>query len=241
MQYEYIQINGEKLYFYLQKKSVKNMILKVKSNKEIYLTVPKRVTIKQAKEFVAKKIDWIKKQQNYYENFEDMKETTEFNDGDRVYFLGKKYILKIMASEKNQVEFDNEYLKLMIKEKYIENKEYIKNTYNKILREYAMKLFQDLVIKYQALMKKYGIKFPEIEIRKMKSRWGSCFYTKNKIVLNFSLIKTPMSCIEYVIVHELSHFKYHNHSKDFYNFVSIFVPDWKERRRVLNKEYGFII
>lgn len=90
-------------------------------------------------------------------------------------------------------------------------------------------------------MAKYRIKVPEIEIRKMKSRWGSCFWTKNKIVLNLSLIKVPILCTEYVVVHELSHFKFQNHSKNFYNFISLFIPDWNERRRILNKEYGFVI
>ena len=71
----------------------------------------------------------------------------------------------------------------------------------------------------------------------MKSRWGCCFPFKNKVVFNLSLIKTPIDCVEYVVIHELSHFKYRNHSKDFYNFVAIYMPNWKEKRKVLNKEY----
>ena len=217
------------------------MILRVKSSSEIVLTIPKRVTIEQGKEFVKKKINWIKKQQYKYKSFENKKETSNFENGDIVYFLGNKYKLKVIPNEKNSIKIENEYLILNIRKNYIENKVYISNTYDKLLKEYAKIVFQDLVIKYQAQMIKYKIKIPEIEIRKMKSRWGSCFCTKNKIVLNLSLIKTPIECVEYVVVHELSHFRYQNHSKNFYDFISIFIPDWNERRRILNKEYGFVI
>lgn len=217
------------------------MILRVKSSSEIFLTIPKRVTIKQGKEFVKKKIYWIKKQQDKYKSFENKRETSNFRNGDIVYFLGNKYKLKLIPSEKNFFKIDDEYLTLNIRKNYIENKEYISKIYDKLLKEYAKTVFKDLVIKYQSQMVKYKIKMPEIEIRKMKSRWGSCFCTKNIIVLNLSLIKTPIECIEYVVVHELSHFKYQNHSKSFYDFISIFIPDWNERRKILNKEYGFVI
>ena len=100
---------------------------------------------------------------------------------------------------------------------------------------------KNLVDKYQLLLKKYGIEYPEIEIKQMKSRWGYCIPTRNKVVFNLSLIKTPMCCIEYVVLHELSHFKCQNHSKNFYDFISIFMPDWKERRTILNKEFAGIV
>ena len=75
----------------------------------------------------------------------------------------------------------------------------------------------------------------------MKSRWGSCLPFNNKIILNLNLIKTPMCCIEYVILHELSHFKHHNHSKNFYNFITLFMPDWKERKKILDEEFMGVV
>jgi hypothetical protein len=71
----------------------------------------------------------------------------------------------------------------------------------------------------------------------MKSRWGSCLPSNNKVIFNLSLIKTPICCIEYVVLHELAHFKHQNHSKNFYNFITIFMPDWKERKKILDEEF----
>ena len=97
------------------------------------------------------------------------------------------------------------------------------------------------MIKYQETLKKYGIKIPKIEIRRMKTRWGSCIPACNKVIFNLNLIKTPMCCIEYVVLHELSHFKHQNHSKNFYNFITIFMPDWKERKKILDEEFMGVV
>lgn len=90
-------------------------------------------------------------------------------------------------------------------------------------------------------MKIYKIPFPEIEIRKFKSRWGCCIPKKCKVEFAMNLVKASKECIEYVVVHELAHFKYIYHDKKFYDFVSLFIPNWKERRDCLNKDFGRVI
>ena len=69
----------------------------------------------------------------------------------------------------------------------------------------------------------------------MKSRWGSCKASNQHINLNLELIMTPIQCIEYVIMHELCHLKFSKHTKEFYQFLSIMMPDWKQRKNRLEK------
>jgi len=71
----------------------------------------------------------------------------------------------------------------------------------------------------------------------MKSMWGNCNFVKRIITLNLYLCKVPIQCVDYVIMHELCHLTYHNHSKQFYDYVSKFMPDWKERKQLL-KNYS---
>lgn len=241
MEKESIEIHGEKIIFFVQRKNVKNINLKVNIDKKVTISIPMKMKIEDAKEFIKNKASWIKQQQEFYESFAEQKENIKFEDGETIYLLGKQYKMKIIESEKNEIIINNKYIELHIKAKYTENKKYIKRVYEKWLKEYAMVIYKEIVLKYQETLKKYEIKVPEIEIRQMKSRWGSCLPFNNKIILNLSLIKTPMCCIEYVVLHELSHFKHHNHSKKFYNFITIFMPDWKERKKILDEEFMGVV
>jgi predicted metal-dependent hydrolase len=83
-------------------------------------------------------------------------------------------------------------------------------------------------------MKELSLPFPELRIRKMRSRWGSCS-RRAEITLNLELIRMPLDCIDYVITHELCHLVEFNHSARFYELQSRFFPDWKERRRQLEE------
>lgn len=79
-----------------------------------------------------------------------------------------------------------------------------------------------------------------LKFRKMKSRWGVCHITKNYINLSTYLIHIPLELIEYVIIHEFCHFKYPNHSKQFYEEVSKYCPDYKMRIKKL-KQISYVI
>ena len=173
MEKDFIESNGEKIYFYVQRKNVKNINLKVNIDKKVTLSIPMKMSLDKAKDFVKKKANWIKKQQDFYDTFAEQKENITFEDGETVYLLGKQYKMKIISDNHNSVVINNKYIEIHIKEKYIDNKNYIKKVYEKWLKQYALNILEKLVIKYQDTLKKYGIKIPTIEIRQMKTRWGS--------------------------------------------------------------------
>ena len=77
---------------------------------------------------------------------------------------------------------------------------------------------------------------PHLSVKRMRTLWGSCSREKNIINLNYYLYKAPVACIEYVILHELVHFIYPRHDKNFRDFLTIYMPDWQERKRLLDFE-----
>lgn len=241
MEQEFVEINGEKIAFYVQRKEIKYMNLRVTKDCEIKISLPKKMNIEYAKEFIKRKIRWIKKQQEYYSNSILPKESSNFENENILYILGNQYKIRLIPDNKNKVILNDEYIELYIKKQYLASNNYINNFYEKWLKQYALNIIKELVVKYQKQLENYKINLPEIEIKKRKSVWGTCIPSKNKVIFNFNIIKTPIDCVEYVVLHELSHFKYPNHSKDFYNFIAIFMPNWKERRRILNKEFSKII
>ena len=103
------------------------------------------------------------------------------------------------------------------------------------MKNFAKEMFEKISQEIYPLFQPYGVKYPLIKTRVMRARWGSCHYNKGTIVLNTRLIEAPRSSIEYVVLHEYAHFIHPNHSKAFYGLVESFMPDWKERKNILNQ------
>lgn len=99
----------------------------------------------------------------------------------------------------------------------------------KLLIKNAKEVIPERVKYYSALMNLYPV---SVKITRAKKRFGSCS-GKNSLCFSCFLMNYPVEAVDYVIVHELAHIKYHNHSKDFYNLISRYMPDYKERERLL--------
>ena len=94
--------------------------------------------------------------------------------------------------------------------------------------------------KVEALVAKWeppmGVKVSGITIRQMKTRWGSCNVKKHHININLALLDKPEECLEYVVVHEMTHILEPSHNQVFWGYMSEFYPDWRRVRRYLNDE-----
>lgn len=102
-------------------------------------------------------------------------------------------------------------------------------------REHCREVFTSVALMVYEDMKGSGIPWPEIKVRLMKSRWGSCHTYKKTITLNARLLDAPKEALEYVVYHEFCHFIHPNHSKAFYDFLALYLPDWKARKKLLQK------
>lgn len=105
-------------------------------------------------------------------------------------------------------------------------------TFSKYLFKYINSVYQDRLNYWYNLFEE-KIPIPNLKIRKMTSRWGVCNIKNHNVTLNLELSKYNMECLDYVIVHELSHFVYPNHSKEFWNLVSKYYLDYKKIRKQL--------
>lgn len=87
---------------------------------------------------------------------------------------------------------------------------------------------------YQVFNTKFSLPYPNLLLRKMKRRFGTCYYQKNQVVLNTELVKFPVAAIDYVIYHELTHFLVPNHSAKFYQVLALFVPNHRKLKQEMN-------
>lgn len=90
-----------------------------------------------------------------------------------------------------------------------------------------------LVMKWEPVM---GVKVSGVTIRQMKTRWGSCNVKTRHININLALLYKPEECLEYVVVHEMTHILEASHNEVFWGYMTKFYPDWKRVRKYLNDE-----
>ena len=100
-------------------------------------------------------------------------------------------------------------------------------------------LRKELLLLVEEYRGKMGVKPGTVYIRHQKSRWGSCS-PKGNLNFNVRLVAIPPSLREYVVVHELAHLKYMNHSKAFWELVGRFYPDYRNARKELKKWWSII-
>jgi len=198
-----------------RKRSTRNTYIRVRENLDIYVTCNILTSdrfiinlINNNEKKIIKMINSMKKKQAKEEYF---------------YYLGKKYDLVYL--NKKGITFG-------------EDKVFVSPDFNldKWYKKEAEKVFQmELDKMYHSFV--YKIPYPSgLTIRKMKTRWGVCNVKTHKITLNLELIKKDIKYLDYVIVHELSHLLYANHSKNFWKVVGDNFKDYKKIRKELKQD-----
>ena len=206
-----IEIDEKKYEVEIIRKNNKNTYVRVKDGRIIvntnYLTSKGSIIklIEDNKKSILKMITRDEKKSNREENF---------------YYFGKKYDVIYGFNEMEITDNKIYVLDKKTMDKFIDNN--IKNIYLERLN-YWYNLFEE------------KIPVPNLKIRKMTSRWGVCNIRNHNVTLNYHLCKYDMCCLDYVIVHELSHLVYPNHSSDFWNLVGKYYPKYKECRKMLKE------
>lgn len=192
-----------------KKLSNKNTYLRIKKDLNLYVTTNSLISDKKIKSIIEENMDSIIKM---YE-----KQANKVEDSQEFYFLGKKYD-KIMTTGSD--------ITLGDKKVFIGREANIDKWY----KQQAEKLFlEKLNLWYQCFC--FKIPYPTLTIRKMTTRWGVCNSKLKRVTLNLELIKKEPDCLDYVIVHELSHFVEMNHSNRFWKVVEKNYPNYKIVRK----------
>lgn len=219
----------------LEKRGIPYQLVKTKSFK-VSVSISKdaickiryheSLSFERLNEFVLKNITWIEK--TYLKYYQPKR---KFTNNEKYLFLGREYILNISKTNTNEIIVEGKYL--TIHTRNLET-DYIKEIINNWLIDQAYLTFEVTLSKCFQKMEKYLKRFPKLEIKRYKSRWGCCYPKDNKIILNLSLIHTSLELIEYVVYHELCHLVYKNHQSDFHALLQQFVPNERELKKILN-------
>ncbi|HBY68436.1 MAG TPA: M48 family peptidase, partial [Flavobacteriaceae bacterium] len=220
-----IQYGTQEIFFELKRSSRKTMAIEVHPDSSVHISAPEESTIQDIDQKVEKRARWIVKQQQYFEQFLPRTPERQYVSGETHYYLGKSYLLKVSKGTSNQVKLTGGKLNVVCKGEIKED--VIKKLLAQWYYQHAEKKFNILAKEAYSTFKEYDFKMPQLEIRRMPKRWGSC-NTIDKITINPEIIKAAPKCIEYVMVHEMTHLVVANHNKRFYATLTNVMPNWKK-------------
>ena len=206
----------------IEKKNIRNINLKVyPPHGEVRITAPYRVNQETLRTFAQSKLEWIKKQQTKVRSVTVQKPAMLLN-GEIHYFIGERYTLQLVEAGTHGVQISGSNIILYTNAGMTaENRQKLLDQW---YRGYLRKVLPELINKWEGIMM---VKVPEFGIKKMKTRWGTCNRKAGRIWLNLELAKKPPDCLEYVVVHEMTHLLEKNHNKQFYSLLDEFYPHWR--------------
>lgn len=207
------KVNGIECEVIITRKSNKNTYIRIKDDFNIYVTTNYLVTKNKIKDLLDKNYDFL---------VNNLKRQMELNEKkSNFYIWGNKYDI---------IFYNNETIEIIGNRIYTKDYKYL----DKWLKKQINSVFLER-LNYNYNLYEENIPYPSLRIRKMKTRWGVCNKKTNTVTLNSELIKYNIDKLDYVIIHELSHFIYFDHSKNFWKQVEKYTPNYKAIRKELKE------
>jgi predicted metal-dependent hydrolase len=212
------------------KKNIKHLhIIVIPPNGDVRISAPFSASDDTIRLFAISKIAWIREQAAKYRN-QLRQSVREYVSGESHYLWGKRYRLEVKYTNGNNsvIPRGNKIILLIHSDSTQKNRDStMKNWYRKQLRS-------KLPLLFEAWEKRIGVHADDIKIKDMLTKWGTCSIKAKRIWINLQLVKKPPECLEYIVVHELIHLKEKAHNNHFIALMDEFLPDWRDRKEILN-------
>jgi predicted metal-dependent hydrolase len=231
-----LRFDGKRIPFRVEYRKRKRLAITVHPDLRLEVVAPIGSSSQRVISRVEKRCRWILKQWRYFEQFQPKHPGPRGVSGETLWYLGRQYRLKVREGLPESVKLIGRFLHVRTSGRTKTDR--ISVLIDGWYRHHAERVFQQRL--RQCLAQNSSLRLavePQLVIRKMIHRWGSCTKT-GRVLLNLELIKVPVHCVDYVLVHELCHLQIHNHSPAFYRLLNRCMPDWERRKSRLE---GFVM
>lgn len=209
----------------------KHLKISVFPDGRVEVDAPEKRSISEVERALKERARWIIRQQAHFERFQPLPAPRRYVSGETHRYLGRQYRLRVREGSTLEVKLVGRFL--LVYCAMPSQTGCIAAAVQSWYLEHARAIFEKRLKVCHDKAKQYGIQLPDLQMRRMKTRWGSCG-KNHTIILNPELVRLPTRCIDYVITHELCHLKIRKHNRDFYALLSRCLPDWMSRRERLN-------
>ncbi|MDQ2085427.1 SprT family zinc-dependent metalloprotease [Herbivorax sp. ANBcel31] len=214
-------------------KDRKTMEISVEPPDKVFVIAPCGTDEKIIQKKVKSKGSWIVQKLFTFKSMEYRKIQREFVNGESFMYLGRNYSLQIHINDK----IKNADVKLYRGKFYVtlqkKDEKLIKNAMKNWYREKTSEKVMERIKYYEHFFRK---KTTGVKVRDQQKRWASCTST-NELLFNWRCVMAPSHVLDYIVVHEMCHMYYKNHSNEFWDMISNVLHDY-ERRKEWLKNYG---
>ena len=196
----------------------------------VRISAPEGMTLDTIRLYAITKLAWIKSQQSKI-LAQERETPREYLDRESHYVWGKRYLLKVVQADAAPViKLHHSTLELRVRHASDDAKcaEVLEAWYREQIKAAA----PALLAKWEPIM---GVRVRRLHVQRMKTKWGSCNPDTGLIRLNTDLAKKPPECLEYILVHELTHLLEPTHNARFQSLLDGFMPHWRQIKAELNR------
>ncbi len=213
--------------FYARRKTLE---IAVHPDSTIIVKAPVDSEISLLEKKIHKRARWILKQLDYFRQFTPKTPERLYISGETHLYLGKQYRLKVTQGQENNAKLSRGTFQVSCRDE--PKPELVKKLMKKWYSEKAKIQFTESFDRCWPKFNSLGFSKPSVSIKRMRKRWGS-LSEKGTMILNTELVKAPKECIDYVVIHELCHLKYHDHSPEYYKMLDSLMPGWEKIKHKL--------
>jgi predicted metal-dependent hydrolase len=227
-----IDYAGHRIHYNARFSARKTLAISVHPDGAVEVVAPEGAGKQMIEHRLLRRAGWVLKQQRYFDQFRPRTPQRRFVAGETHLYLGRQYRLKIEEGDRDRARLKGGFFWISVSGPSTSNR--VRKLMTEWYREHAR---AKLTERYIAVSERYGRQLPRIpalSVAPMKQRWGS-YSAKGRITLNVDLIRAPVSCIDYVVLHELLHARYSKHGRAFFNLLDQMMPDWRERKENLER------
>ena len=218
--------DGREIKYELTRKRVKNVNMRIKADGTVQVSANTRVSVKRIEEILTERADYILNAAKRLQERERRSEITS----DKMRWLGKEYPVRIIRNHSERVALEENELRVFTthpEEAQQKLSEWAVASFSRLIEELNAEVRNTLIT--HDLMPPATV----ISIKNMKTRWGSCSYTRGHISINLRLMAYPRETVLSVLWHEYAHYWHHDHSERFYAFLLRYYPEYYKWNNLL--------
>ncbi len=213
--------NYKNIDYTLKRSRRKTSCIQIDRHGSVFIRVPNRVTMKEVEGFIDRKVEWIRRHLEAWQERNNNRVSRLYEEGETALYLGKSYPLKIVPAQDLPLLLNEEGFQLSAE---YSTPPKAREAFLTFYRENGLKVIGPRVAYFQNLM---GVASQKIRMSNALTRWASCS-SKGSLNFGWKCLMLPSSVLDYIVVHELAHLIYMNHSKLFWREVEKILPDYKQ-------------